>query len=697
MTTAAATKKRRKRKPAAKRKAKPIEVDARLYRLVEYARPKHKQTMQEFAEKNVRLPRTSPYGNVPFSCTRQPYTRLLFAEMDKDKWQTQVITGPSQSGKTLSAFVIPTLRDAVGLRLNTIVGFPEADMASDKWDTDFKPTMLDSPELSWLLPTSGPGSKGGRIRDRVSLRNGVDLKIITRGGDDTAKAGYTSPRVRVTEAAGWSHAAASSVEANPLRQLRARMKGFKRNDKRRCLSIEGTLTVEDELPWSLRGSAEDGRLISSCSRILSPCPHCREWIAPDREHLIGWQTAQSEDEAANEARFSCPECGGAIDNDQRRAAVEASVLVHHGQSVNKKGDVVGDMPPTSTLFFHWRAWDNLLRDAADFAVAEWEAQQIEEGTEERENAERELCQFDFSKTFKSTLVDENEPLEARKIRKRCDTWKRNVLPADTIKLTVGIDLGDWTAWAFVIAHRAGGQKHVVSYSAFDVKRDKSDDVESRIIAALHDYADNVLEQGFPQEGTDGHYIPDCVWIDGGYKPDAVARFIRERGGIKQRRYWLARGRGKSQQSTRFRQIAKLTSKFPKIGKQWYAEANHKRRILEITFNADHWKLNLDERLRAEVGKKGALTFCAAEVRNEHAKVSNHLANEQYVRKWEPGKGIVEQWNKTGDNHYKDAAAMALAAGDMAGVDLIDVPDDETDTASETATKESKADNFYAAL
>jgi len=634
------------------------------------------------------LPKTSPFGNVSFRCDRQPYSGLLFDEIDSGRWMTIIVGGPSQSGKTLSAFVIPILRDVKELGLNTIAAFPEADMASDKWDTDFRPTLEDSPDLRALIPETGPGSRGGRIRDRVSLGNKVDIKIMTRGGDDTALAGYTSPRVYATEAAGWSHSTETSVEANPLRQLRARMKAFKRTDKRRLLLVEGTLTVAEELPYIARGADDDEKLISSRSRLLSDCPHCGGWISPGREDLVGWQQAESEDEAADKARFLCPLCKKVLTDAQRRRSMANLRLVHHGQRINKHGEVVGRKPPTSTLWFHWQAWHNLLRDPADFGAAEWEAQQTEEGTEERENAEKELCQFDFSVPFKSTLSDQ-EPLKATEIRKRCDQWKRNVLPHDTAKVTVGIDIGDWTGWPFVFAHRNKGQRHVPSYGAFDVKRNKEDDLESRIVASLHDYADNVIEQGFPHEGTDGLYIPDIVWIDGGYMPEAVARFIRERGGIKQKRYHLVRGRGRSTNNGGYRQPRRTGGKILRIGKQWYQEINYDRKIKEITFNADYWKLALDASLKGEYGRKGATTFFYPELKHEHAKVSNHLANEQFKKEWKPGKGLVEGWVVTGDQHWKDAAAMGLAAGSMAGINLLDI--------EEPPASDTENDNFYSRM
>jgi phage terminase large subunit GpA-like protein len=665
-------------------------------RLLEYARPREVYGHRDFAERFVRLG-AGPYKGERFRCDRQPHTGLLLDELDRTDWVEIHIAGPSQSSKSLCGFVIPLIRDVYELRLDAVAGTPEADMFSDKWDVDIVPVLTASPELVGLIPAKGPGSKGGRIKDRVTLGNGVEIKLISRGGQDTAKAGFSAPRIRLTEAAGWSRKGEKSVEGGPFRQVRARLLAYSRDDPRRQLTCEGTFTIDDELPAIARGSDDDERFISTRSRLESPCPFCGGWIVPTRENLVGWQGAESELEVLDRATWSCPACGHAIDDEHRREALRDLRLVHAGQTINEAGEVVGERPPTSTLWFAWGGWHNLLVSAADIAVAEWEAAQIPEGTQEREDAERALCQFLHGQPFKSKLA-EAEELKPADIRKKVDQYRRNVVPADTVTTTVGIDLGKYTGWPVTVSHRETGARHVPAYGAFTICTQRGDDVESRIVAALHEYADQVVEQGLPQEGTDGHVLPSVVWIDGGYKPDAVARFIRERGGVKQRRFWLARGRGRSVQGGGYVHPYKATTRRPLVGKRWFAELNPARRIVEITFDADYWKLAVAALLRAAPGRRGSLSLFLAETPNEHAQISHHFANEQLRKKWEHGRGVVEKWVRTGENHLLDAAAMALAAGDMAGFDLLNLPAEETaPAAEEKSTDQAGPSGFFATL
>lgn len=684
-----------------------LRLDERLY---VSARPRHVMGHREFAESRVRLG-SGPRKGERFRVADQPLTGLLLDEFDNPRWNEIFITGPSQSSKSLCGFVIPTLRDISELRLDALCGCPEADMMSDKWDKDFLPVMNASPDLQPLIPTKGPGSKGGRIKDRITFTNGVDLKVMTVGGRDTNKAGFSSPRLRLTEAAGWSKKSENSVEGGAFRQVKARLRAFKRDDPRRCMTVEGTMTVPEELPAVARGSDDDEEVISTRSTIQGPCPHCREFIHPIRDHLVGWQDALTESEVKEHASWFCYKCGGTIDDDQRAAMMQHCRLVHFGQHVDtESGDVLGETPETSTLWFQWGSFHNLLLGAADIALDEFEAKRIDEGTQERENANKALCQFVHGVTFKSTLT-ENEPLDNKKIAKRAVVYKKNVIPADTLKLSIGVDIGDWFGWWFAIAFRANGVYHVPAYGKFNIKRNKSEDLSTRIRAALYKFSEDVVEPGFPMEGSVKPRVPDKVWIDGGYMPEDVAKAVRKLGPFRHNRYRKVIGRGRSVVNTSYAHRSKVSSSTVMFGNQWYGEPNYIRKIPEIVFNADYWKLHVDERLRADEGKRGSMVFYAPDGQSaakEHALVARHLSNEQFVKEWKIDKGIVEHWKKTGDQHLKDAAAMACGAGDEAGFSLTEIPVDvpelfnETeiqatleDAAVEIRPEPSEVSNFYA--
>lgn len=627
--------------------------------------PPRTRSMLEFAEGEIVIP-TGEYQGQRWRADRQPWTKCLFREMDSGRWSTIVTTGPSQSGKTQSCFAIPTLHTIAELKENFVLGVPDEDMADKKWRTDLLPIMKASPRLRDLIPQEGPGSRGGKVRDTIQFGNGVVAAVMTRGSGDASKAGFTARVIHVTEAADWSQGTETSQEADPLRQLRARQRSFTR--KRRRLLVEGTVKIAEWLPWKLRGEEGDP-LISTMSRLVTPCPHCGEWISPEREHFVGWKGAASEDEACNEATFICPSCSAILTDEDRRKSNRDVKLLHHGQEIARDGTITGDLPPVSTLWFRYSQWNNLLIEPSDLAEDEWKASQLAEGTQDRDDAERELCQFQWCIPFVSTLTD-HEPLKASNIQKRIEGWKRNELPEDTEKITIGVDLGDWKGWWVAIAWRKSGQRHVCAYGNFKIKRNSNDEVESRIIAALHEFADSVVEPGFFKRGSTTAMVPDRVWVDGGYLPNSVAAFVRERGTFRSNRYRLCRGRGKSQthgNKAQYQHPVRKSTAQPNMGREWFAAPNYERRIKEYTFNADYWKQNAHEGLRASPEAPGAVTLYRAERAKEHDQIANHWANEQLKKMWVPGKGLVEDWDQTGANHMLDCLAMASAAGDEAGI------------------------------
>jgi hypothetical protein len=192
-------------------------------------------------------------------------------------------------------------------------------------------------------------------------------------------------------------------------------------------------------------------------------------------------------------------------------------------------------------------------------------------------------------------------------------------------------------------------------------------------------------------------LPSEVWIDIGYRPEDITSVVRNWGGLWTSKYKCARGRGVCRRNRinqgHYSHPRRVTTKTPRIGTQWYAEPNWKRRIAEYTFNADYWKVQVIETLRAKAGGRGSLVLYQAASTQEHIRVSNHLCSEQLEMVWDAKKGLVQQWVKRGQNHYQDCCAMALAALDSAGWRIRDTPAGEDE--AEEAQPEAPT-NFYAA-
>jgi phage terminase large subunit GpA-like protein len=184
---------------------------------------------------------------------------------------------------------------------------------------------------------------------------------MSGGGGDKSRAGYTSRVVAITETDGMDQPGATSRESDKITQLEARTRAY---GPRKRIYMECTVSTE-------RGRTWQEYLHGTRSRIMLHCPACRAWVAPEREHLVGWQEADSQVAARTGGAFACPACGECWTHDQRCEANRNARLVHGEQALAADGAVQGDPPATDTLGFRWSAAHNLFLPSGEIAADEW--------------------------------------------------------------------------------------------------------------------------------------------------------------------------------------------------------------------------------------------------------------------------------------------------------------------------------------
>lgn len=621
--------------------------------LLTQARAARLRSLAEWVEAEVVIP-DGEYRDQRFRLDRQPWARLLYGEIDSGAWVEHFITGPSQSGKSLAGYVIPALYHLAEVGETIVLGVPDMRMADNKWKIDFLPVFRASPRLEQLLPTSGPGSRGGTVKDTITLTNGAVVKFAAAGGHDETRAGFTARVVSVTELKRFSEGAEKSVEADPLRQLQARQQSFEL--RRRRTYAEGTLGTTEQLPWTARAH-------SSRSRIACPCVHCREYVSPGRNDLQGWDGAANEFEAEERTSWFCPKCGESIGEDARREMNVAAKLVHDGQTVDKKGRVRGEPPKTRRLWFHYTAFNNLFVSAAEIGALEWKARQLEEGTADRESSEKELCQIKHGIPYTPPQLDETR-LDAKVIRTRTagDALPQGRIPADTQKLTLFIDPGKYKTWWLLLSCQPS-KLHIPDYGMIKVVREEGEDAELRLLAVLRELRERI-EIGWPIEGSAENRVPDQVWIDRGHWGHIVYAFCRESGA----RYLPTLGRGLSlREKSRYQHPRSKTSEVRQldIDGRWHIRKDLRAGLFYGIFDADYFKRWIQERLTTKLGDHGSLSLYAGDG-GSHVRIANHFANETLKRKKVPGKGEQEYWHRTGDNHLLDCGAGAAAAAFCCG-------------------------------
>lgn len=611
--------------------------------------------MSKWVEDEIILP-NGPYAGEFYRHRRHPVSRLWFAAIDSGRWSRFAATGPTQNGKTLMCYVVPVLYHLFEMAETVVIGLPSMDMANDKWELDFKP-VIESSKFRDLLPVSGEGSRGGQVKRAIRFRNGAVLRFMSAGGSDKKRAGYTSRVIAITETDGMDEPGEASREADKIEQIEARSRAF---GKSKRIYLECTVSIELGRIWQEIKSGSD-------SRIARPCPHCKAWVTPEREHLKGWQTAASEDEAAEQTTWTCPACSEPWTEEHRRESAEKAVLVHRGQEVTPEGEIVGTEPKTQTLGFRWSAIDNPFADAGELGREEWLAKK----SKDRENAEKKQRQFVFCLPYEPPDVD-MIPLDADEIQQRVErACKRGMVPAWAKYITVGVDTGKRQLhWTAIAASADDSRTSVIEYGRQPVEADRLGVFRALVegLAAVRKY----LEQGWhAQDGT--RFVPSQVWIDSGYHEhtDAVYAFCQQasQGDLRgQERYRPTKGYGEGQ-SRIGRYIAPnhKQADVTSVGRELHL--SHVKRngkvlpgVILVHMNSDHWKSELHQRLSQPLDQPGAMSLYEASDTFGHSEFSSHIVAERQVEKFQPGRGTIVVWERIDrNNHWLDSSYAALAA------------------------------------
>jgi phage terminase large subunit GpA-like protein len=612
------------------------------------ARPRRLRSMRQFAEEEIIIP-DGPFVGRRFRCARQPYTGLWFDAVDSGNWNRCVATGPTQSGKTLSAFIIPMLYHLFEIGETVICGLPDMDMAADKWRADILP-VIEQSRYRDLLPRRGGGSRGGRV-ESIQFRNGATLKYMSGGGSDKSRAGFTSRVVMVTETDGMDQPGLTSREADKITQLEARTRAY---GSRKRVYLECTVSTEQGRTWQEYTQGTQ-------SRIVLPCPICKAWVSPEREHLTGWQSATSQVAARNAGAFHCPACESAWSQDQRVQANQQGRLLHRGQEIEEEGSIQGEPPPTDTLGFRWSAVHNLFATSGDLAADEWRACH----TPDEENAEREMRQFIWCLPVVPDKRDETA-VDAKEIASRIVPLARGVIPEGSQYVTTAVDVGKYLLHWIAVAWSPKADGHIVDYGRIEVPSEDLG-VEQGVLVALREFRD-LAREGWAVGHAEGERRqPNLTFVDSGYMSHVVYSFTRESG----EKFFPAVGRGAAQQRHQWYNRPTSTGSTVRfIGEGYHMNYLRAEKLRLVEIDADHWKSWVHQRMTSPQGKDGAMTLFEASPQT-HLALAKHLTAEVKTEEFVAGKGVVVKWERLRrQNHWFDALYNASTAGYHCGARLV---------------------------
>jgi phage terminase large subunit GpA-like protein len=565
--------------------------------------------------------------------------------LDSGRWTRYAITGPGQNGKSLLGFVIPTLYSLFELRETVFVGIPDMRLAQFKWESDFLPVIQSS--FPGELRSSGAGSKGGTIKDSVRFTCGSSLKFMSAGQGDAGLAGPTTRTLVMTEVDKYDTAGEASREADPIRQMEARTNAFR--DFGRRIIMECTVSIPSGRIWQEITGGTD-------SRLYHACPHCGVWSAWDRDCLVGWQDATDEFGARDGAGWKCSACAAMVDEQERRAMLPASRLVHRGQEITRDGDVTGPEPRTETFGLRWSAFDNPFVSTGRLGQDEWTAAR----SVNQDSAERAARQFVWAIPYEPPDIDLTH-LEAAVVAERQQATKKGETPADCLGVTVGIDTGKrrlhWSAHALL----ADGSDVVIDYGIQSTQWETLGVTASLIQAlqALRDY----FTAGW-RDATGKVWTPAQVWIDSGYSEHQAAVYaVCKIAGAKVWRPTKGNGEGVYGGGGRYTSPRLKSDVVRFIGRGMHMNWQRSHAVYLMHVDADFWKAEFHSRLKIGSGEPGSIRLYSVADPVEHADWSQHVTAERQIDVFEGGRRASIKWEQLRrENHWLDAGYLGTAAG-----------------------------------
>jgi phage terminase large subunit GpA-like protein len=632
-------------------------VQADLARVIRNsALPERIRTMQDFAEREIRLA-TGPKKGLRYRADYMPFMIDVLAEFDRGRYTMFFGAGPAQAGKTLHFCLIPCEYHMFEVVEDVILGAPIMEMAKAAWKERILPAIEET-RYREFLPRHGGGGRGG-VPDSIRLRNGAGLRFMGGGGKDSQRSSHTARVVIATELDKLASAGLSGSEADPITQLMARTKSFGS-----AARFYGECTM----------TTTNGRIyrevvkLGTDSRVVLRCPRCLRWIWPERGGLVGWQEATDELEAQTNARFQCPraECRGLWTEDDRRAALRIPRIVARGQDVRGDGVLEGELPRTKSFGFRWNAMASPFTSIPELAAREWKAAQA---TDERE--ERGIIQFDWAEPWESKGEDLVRPDVAMVLQKIHPVVPRKVIPPDTVRLTLGVDVGSWVVWYVIMAWFKDGTGHVVDWDGVTVNNPDGIRNPVHILAALRDLRDKVIKPGWGSRGPehpDGEAPgrqPDKIIVDSGYEQDLVYLFVRESG---EPRFLASKGFG-SNKGSMWTSLPAAKPTPNKLVDQEIKMLLQPAGVHLIAIHADYWKARIHDGLHAASGAPGSITIPAGSPKDRELRyLARQLVAEERQTKSVAGREPQIVWVRLHtQNHFLDCASMAAVGAYIEGV------------------------------
>lgn len=594
-----------------------------------------RQTSDEWAAQNrIYGPETGWPG--PRKPSKTPYMTPLARSFGDLRYRRIVQVCAAQMAKT------ETLLDIIGERLMNrpapilFVG-PSKEMLTDQ----FEPRLVEMFRQTPLHNKVLGGIDGKRQKRTLKRVAGVRVRLAHAGSSTALK----SDPAAIALVDEYDEMLANvKGQGDPLGLIEAR--GDTYADFQVAITStpsRGLIEIQrDPLSglefWKVDEEAEDlspiWKLFQEGTREhwTWPCPHCGGYFVP-RFKTLRWPKGATPAQARRGAFLECPidKCGGVIEEKHKAEMNARGRYVAPGQMIDADGNVTGDLPDTATRSRWCSGLASPFKTFGDRAEALLTAQR---------SGEAAKIQTAMNAGFGEVFTNDGGDLpEWEAIKLRAEPYRPGTVPLEAIYLTIGIDVQK-NRLVYVVRAWGGRATSWLIVNGELWGTTTEPEVWEDLAALLTTPIDGVLIK--------------LAFVDSGFRPGRSFEVPVNRV------YEFCR---------RFRSFV-----FPTKGASTPLVTPLVKRKIEVTqegtqakygldlirLDSGYWKSWVHERLAWPLEQPGAWHL--------HEEISEDYCRQLVAEAMVRGPGGKAAWiERSRDNHYLDAEAMAAAAGFMLNV------------------------------
>ncbi len=244
-----------------------------------------------------------------------------------------------------------------------------------------------------------------------------------------------------------------------------------------------------------------------------PCPHCRGWASPcptaadghrwmlDYERLRNVSDDEMLDHVEASAGLKCPHCGKKAADVHKPAMLLSGKWVHEGQSIDRKGRVIGEPRSKRVMGFWihgsmspWVPWSDLARRYVS-AVLVFERTKKSERL--REVTAKVLGEVYEGAGEGAKAIDPVRLRQRAEAATQIERFVAGTVPSDVWFVTAAVDVGHRKFDVMILGWDLEGRSWVIERFTITTRRVGSRDIDIRPAERIEDWSvleDQVLKR-----------------------------------------------------------------------------------------------------------------------------------------------------------------------------------------------------------